>query len=577
MRTVIRSAAPPRTPRIRRFVRLLTALAALLASAPPSLAAAQALDVGKFRPSPHSRDLLLVKGTILPSGTKGGGGLLLNYGRNPLVFARNTQQGKQRQAVVTDRVDLSLYGSVSFLDRFSVGLLLPVAVTNEGEGGFTGLLVESGSGIGDIGLSLKGVVTSQEQAGIGVGLALDLKFPTGSADVFLSDDGVGIFPSLILDWSGGGYHVALNAGYNIRSEVNVLDLAVDDEFDVRAALEIPLAFAVPGLSVLGQAVFSTVVDDFFSERGTNFGEIDGAIRYRHPVGVLVQVGGGGGLARGYGNVEVRAFGGAGWEPSLAPPDTDGDGIPDPDDQCPEQPEDLDGHIDGDGCPELDNDADAIEDANDKCPFDPEDNDGFEDEDGCPEWDNDGDGLSDPNDLCPLDPEDPDGYEDEDGCPELDNDEDGVPDDRDKCPTEPETINNYLDEDGCPDAPPKVEVSGRRIVIREKIFFATGKARILSESFPLLDEVAQVLNDHDEILRVQVAGHTDSRGNARRNRTLSLKRAKAVVAYLTGKGVVRDRFEAKGFGPDRPIADNTTKDGRAQNRRVEFTILDVAPR
>jgi OmpA-OmpF porin, OOP family len=98
-------------------------------------------------------------------------------------------------------------------------------------------------------------------------------------------------------------------------------------------------------------------------------------------------------------------------------DSDGDGIPDVRDQCPDMPEDKDGFQDEDGCPDFDNDNDGIYDAQDKCPNDPEDFDGFEDQDGCLDIDNDHDGIADKLDKCPNIPEDIDGYMDDDGCPE----------------------------------------------------------------------------------------------------------------------------------------------------------------
>ncbi len=98
-------------------------------------------------------------------------------------------------------------------------------------------------------------------------------------------------------------------------------------------------------------------------------------------------------------------------------DSDGDGIPDDVDQCPDVPEDKDGYQDEDGCPDFDNDNDGIFDAQDQCPNEPEDFDGFQDEDGCPDLDNDGDGIPDKLDKCPNTPEDIDGYQDDDGCPD----------------------------------------------------------------------------------------------------------------------------------------------------------------
>lgn len=101
----------------------------------------------------------------------------------------------------------------------------------------------------------------------------------------------------------------------------------------------------------------------------------------------------------------------------------------------------------------DRDGDGMSDVRDQCPDDPEDLDGFEDADGCPDLDNDGDGIADVDDMCPSAAEDRDGFEEEDGCPDPDNDQDGIPDFDDHCPNEPETMNGFDDYDGCPDRTP----------------------------------------------------------------------------------------------------------------------------
>ncbi len=140
-------------------------------------------------------------------------------------------------------------------------------------------------------------------------------------------------------------------------------------------------------------------------------------------------------------------------------DSDGDGVLDSVDRCPEVAEDRDGFEDADGCPEADNDGDGIEDLVDGCPEVPEDLDGFEDTDGCPETDNDGDGLPDARDDCPSLAEDLDGHADDDGCPDPDNDADGIRDAVDACPNAPETWNGIDDADGCPDGPERPPISG----------------------------------------------------------------------------------------------------------------------
>jgi outer membrane protein OmpA-like peptidoglycan-associated protein len=131
-------------------------------------------------------------------------------------------------------------------------------------------------------------------------------------------------------------------------------------------------------------------------------------------------------------------------------DSDGDGIPDREDECPDQSEDRDDYEDTDGCPDLDNDQDGVPDLKDRCPMVPEDRDGWRDADGCPDPDNDGDGLQDTEDGCPNQAEDADGFQDADGCPDPDNDQDGIPDGRDGCPLEAEDLDGFRDDDGCPE-------------------------------------------------------------------------------------------------------------------------------
>ena len=252
-----------------------------------------------------------------------------------------------------------------------------------------------------------------------------------------------------------------------------------------------------------------------------------------------------------------------------PADTDGDGIVDENDKCPNDAEDPDGFEDRDGCPDVDNDGDGIDDANDKCPDEPESKNGIDDEDGCPENDPDNDGLSGSADQCPNEPEDMDKFEDENGCPDLDNDGDGLDDKTDQCPNKAETVNGYEDSDGCPDeVPEKVAKFSGTI---KGIKFKLGSAVLTRSSYKVLDEAVKVLAEYQTV-RLEIQGHTDSTGSDENNLNLSERRAASVRQYLTSKGVADDRLESKGYGETTPIADNNTPQGRAQNRRVEFKLL-----
>ncbi len=185
----------------------------------------------------------------------------------------------------------------------------------------------------------------------------------------------------------------------------------------------------------------------------------------------------------------------------------------------------------------------------------------------PPLDTDGDGIPDAIDKCPYQPEDKDGFQDEDGCPDPDNDQDGIPDASDLCPNEP----GPPEERGCPKKYSLVSVTQEKIELHQAVFFATAKSTIMAQSFPLLNEVADVLKSRPT-MQVRVEGHTDSRGKRATNMLLSQGRADAVKAYLVGRGIDGSRMISAGYGPDQPIETNRTAAGREKNRRVEFMIL-----
>jgi outer membrane protein OmpA-like peptidoglycan-associated protein len=255
-------------------------------------------------------------------------------------------------------------------------------------------------------------------------------------------------------------------------------------------------------------------------------------------------------------------------------DRDGDGLLDPEDQCPDQAEDRDEFEDEDGCPDPDNDGDGVPDVTDDCPLEPEDLDEFADDDGCPELDNDGDGLSDADDLCPNEPEDLDGFEDVDGCPDTDNDSDGIADIDDACPGQVEVVNGVDDEDGCPDEA-DIEVVDQDILLRERVFFEFRKVRLRRRSWGLLRQIAQLLRAHPEYEVVAIEGHCDFIGSRWANQWLSRRRAEVVRDVLVQHHEIDpQRFQVAGFGSTRPMAQGRSDTARARNRRVEFRVVTV---
>jgi OOP family OmpA-OmpF porin len=222
------------------------------------------------------------------------------------------------------------------------------------------------------------------------------------------------------------------------------------------------------------------------------------------------------------------------------------------DRCPTVP----GLAGMQGCP--DQDGDGMEDGVDRCASEA----GPVDRQGCPEKDSDGDGLLDGQDACPAEP----GQPNRRGCPVPDKDHDTVEDLRDNCPD----VAGPPDNQGCPPEEKQlVVIQEDRIEIKDTIHFAFNKAIIQRRSYGLLDQVARVLVGHPEIVLVSIEGHTDDWGTAEYNRRLSQRRAEAVRDYFARKGVALERMKAQGFGEDRPVQSNATKEGRAANRRVEF--------
>ena len=227
-------------------------------------------------------------------------------------------------------------------------------------------------------------------------------------------------------------------------------------------------------------------------------------------------------------------------------DSDGDGVADTDDECP----DVFGKLNG--CP--DSDMDGVADKDDECPEVA----GLPQFNGCP--DTDGDGIPDKIDECP----DVAGLPQFNGCPDTDGD--GIPDHLDSCPKTPATEGS---EDGCP------ELTEEQKQVIEEAFgnleFETGKAKIKEASFAFLMKLAMLLKENPT-WQVDLAGHTDNVGTEEANIELSNNRVQAVVAFLITLEVPQDRMIVSHFGESKPIDSNDTEEGRARNRRVEMKFV-----
>ena len=263
--------------------------------------------------------------------------------------------------------------------------------------------------------------------------------------------------------------------------------------------------------------------------------------------------------------------------AAAPLDSDGDGVIDSLDKCPNTPSVA--KVDSKGCP-LDADRDGVADYMDNCPGTPSV--AKVDSKGCP-LDADNDGVADYIDDCPGTPK---GVKvNAKGCP-PDSDGDGIADYMDKCPETPKGVK--VDSKGCPPdsdgdgiadykdkcsgTPKGSKVDERGCWVLAGVYFDTGKWYTKAQSFSTLNEVAKVIIGNPS-LKVEIQGHTDNVGSAKYNQALSEKRARSVMEYLVNKGISSSRLSYKGYGFDKPIASNHSEGGRSKNRRVQLKPIN----
>jgi OmpA-OmpF porin, OOP family len=423
------------------------------------------------------------------------------------------EQGSQRSDLLVSRGLLHLLGGWS-LGRVEFAAHLPIALWQNSDfslltsQGVTGPLVDpiASTTPGDLRLGAKVPILDAVSWPVGLAALVDLRLPTGNAQAFMSD-GLALVPSLVVTRTFGRVRVDGQIGYQVRRQGQYAQLVVHDGlvYALGGSLDLPKVAAFKRWKAIAEI-----------NGGWPRGEDLSTDRYRAPLSaragvraflssrLSVEAGAGTGIGpAGYGHERWRAFFGVRWGSAPAAAqvgplmDRDGDGVPDNEDLCPDEP----------GPAELD------------------------------------------------------------GCPDTDGD--GIPDREDKCPKQPGPPEN----DGCPLTGDAIEVGSRRILLKDSINFDTGKDTIQSRSFPLLDQVAKLLEEHPEMKRVRVEGHTDNVGNAAYNKELSARRAASVVRYLVGKGVAQSRLVPAGYGFEQPIASNSTALGRAKNRRVVFTVLE----
>ncbi|WP_437299565.1 OmpA family protein [Sorangium sp. So ce426] len=456
-------------------------------------------------------------------------------------------------------------GGVELLDRFSFQVGLPIIAlqtsnpTNDPSvAGAEDAASPSTAALMDIRLDGRAILYRTEDRFFKLGANVTAWVPTGSKLSFSGDNAASAMIGLSGEIDLKSMFFVLNTGVHFRPYSSLNDFAVTNEWRWGVGGFLPLR---NGALRLGAQIFGSTG----LGRGTTFtGDntplewmAEGRLALDQRKKGWLGVGAGTRLSGGYApdfrmvGVIGYSFGIKDVEPmspgrrfQAVPPraaDTDKDGLPDDIDLCPTDPEDGKPPNRDDGCPALP--------------------------------DRDGDGIPDTSDKCPDQPEDFDKINDADGCPEDDADEDSIPDAKDACPKEPGQPSPEPTKNGCPQFIRRITGSSE-IQILKQVQFATGSARILPNSYSILDEVVRLLKVNPEITLVAIEGHTDNRGSDQLNEKLSNDRAHSVRTYLIERGGIDPaRLTAAGFGPKRPIDDNNTEAGRQKNRRVEFHIRE----
>lgn len=537
------------------------------------------------------------------------GGLILDYAHNPLVLRRVFDDGEEDVgAIVEHQLFLHLNATFALWERLAINVDAPIALFQDGDAPTAdGISFASPSGaeIGDIRIGLRGRIWGEYEDPFQLGVGAALWIPSGSSDSgsYVGNGTVRGMPKVLAGGMVGRFIYSAELGAEFSKTQQILDADQGHmlRWGVGAGVLLGDARNIQiGAEVTGGLVFADV-----QSRTTNAELLVGA-KYRFLDDFVVGGGVGPGLSSGIGTPDVRAVASLMYSPNQLAKrnDRDGDGIEDSKDACPDRAGPAHTDPAKHGCPPVDTDRDGIVDDEDACPDVP----GVTHQDpaknGCPPpGDSDGDGILDVDDACPKDKGVASSDPAKHGCPRLDSDGDGIFDDLDACPNEIGVANadpakhgcpapqdtdgdGILDkDDACPNKPgvedrdpakhgcPKVVVTDSQIVILERVEFDTDRATIRPVSDNILDQVAKVLKDHPDILKVEVQGHTDNQGAKWHNKALSQRRAAAVVQALVSRGVEAKRLTAKGYGQDKPIESNDTEAGRQANRRVQFNILE----
>ena len=598
-------------PRVSSFVAAALAIATC-AVAEGARAQADGFALDNYQPSERGSDWFANESLDLRGKLRPAFGVVIDEAHKPLVAYG--ADGSEKAVLVRDQLYAHVGGALVFADRFRLGVNVPLLLMQTGDAarvsGSDVASPKTGVTLGDVRVGgdvrIAGAYHDPAQLAIGVQAFV----PSGPRASYAGDGKARVLGRALLAGDVSLFTYAMQVGVAYRGQNDAyLGNPRGNELHFSLAAGLRLA---EGKLTIGPEVWGTTVlqhGGAFTKTAT---PLEGVFGFHYAAGDFrFGLGGGAGLTRGLGAPIYRLLAVLEFFPAYEeekkvepeieqlPNDRDHDGIVDDDDACPDDAgpktsdpktngcpdKDKDGIVDKvdacvdvagvasddpkkNGCP-ADKDGDGVLDVDDACVDDPGPKTDDKETNGCP--DKDKDGIVDKVDACIDEPGVKSTKPEMNGCP-ADYDKDGIANEEDACWKDPGKPNPDPTKNGCPSA----VVVGNQIKILEQVKFATNSDVILKESDEILQGVAKVLNDHPEITMIRVEGHTDNKGTPAYNKKLSERRAASVVKWLTTKGKIdKSRLSSAGFGQEQPIDENTTEEGRKNNRRVEFHIVEGA--
>ena len=540
----------PKKPRFSLYVCGFSALTLVLSQ---SVAEAQSLRLDRFRSAERPDDAFSVRRLGTFGHLRFSANAVADYARNALIVKRSPSSSDELQSIVAHELTLKVDLSLALYDRwivlagFDAVPLLKGPALEPGLGSINATKAD-GAGFGDLSLGARARLLGQQHDLFALGLQTAAIFPTaGRAQSYRGESHVAIRPELIAELRTKPVRVTANAGVTARKKVQAVDRQLGSELVYGVAVAVPLHAR---LELLGELTGAFDLNHFGAQTSTGVEWLLGA-KANTQRGVYFSAAGGTGMTHGVGTPDARALVQLGYltplpkpiahhapakrEPPPPPSDSDHDGVFDGDDSCDDVAEDRDDFADQDGCPDLDNDGDDVADVDDACDNAAEDRDDFADEDGCPDPDNDGDGVPDYDDACRNEP----------GLPE---------------------------HQGC-----TAQTASGSLTMFDQVQFENNRELLSEDGDPALESLRVTLEQHPEIKRLRILGHSDGVGGAPYNMRLSRARTAAVVSWLLAHQVAKARLQAFGCGELYTIADDVSLEGRAKNRRVEFQVVEpLAP-